>query len=86
MPELDQMLRCDAGPVFLIDVDSGAFVPQIGINCDDWYIAADVLQIAQINAQGQVEQNTANLVSTEFVHGASDLGSALIDDTAEHEA
>jgi hypothetical protein len=55
MPELNQMLRCDAGPAFLIDVDSGAFVPQIGINCDDWYIAADILQIAQINAQGQVE-------------------------------
>ena len=44
------------------------------------------LELAPTNAQGQVEQNTANLVSTEFVHGASDLGSALIDDTAEHEA
>src|SRR4029077_261940 len=80
MTEVDQMLRCDAGTEFLIDVNGGALASQIGVHGDDRHSAADVLQIAQSDPQRKVKQNPANLVSTEFVHRAPDLGRALVND------
>src|ERR1700722_1730144 len=85
MSALDQMLGGDAGSKFLINVDGRAFVSQIGIDGHDWHIAADVLQIAQIDLQREVEQNAANLVRTKFIHGPANLWGGLVDDAAEHE-
>jgi hypothetical protein len=47
MSELDQVLRGDAGPEFLINIDSGAFESQIGIDCYDRHIAVDAFVVSR---------------------------------------
>jgi len=53
MSELDQVLRGDAGPEFLINIDSGAFESQIGIDCYDRHIAVDAFVVSRQKARNK---------------------------------
>src|SRR6516162_5404741 len=86
MSQRHQMSCYEPGAELLINENRMRFEAKNRIDRDQGNVATDILQVLEINIEREMDQDTADLMGAEFIHGASNLVCALFGDPAEHHA